>query len=129
MLQKVSRTESGLYQCHAINQEGEGSSNTVNLPIKCKYSLQHRPLDIGENTLWTSYRTRLKTNDFNLKKSLVKIVVVLMKFLEMQGKYYFLGKARNLQDNSSVQQFYFFTSAFFSSHLYLVLVGQDKCKK
>ena len=51
VLQKVSRTESGLYQCHAINQEGEGSSNTVNLPIKCKYSLQHRPLDIGENTL------------------------------------------------------------------------------
>ena len=36
-----------------------------------------------------------------------------MKFLEMQEKYYFLGKARNLQDNSSVQQFYFFTSAFF----------------
>ena len=47
------------------------------------------------------------------KKSLVEIVVVLMKFLEMQEKYYFLGKARNLQDNSSVQQFYFFTSAFF----------------
>ena len=47
------------------------------------------------------------------KKSLVEIVVVLIKFLEIQEKYYFLGKARNLQDNSSVQQFYFFTSAFF----------------
>ena len=39
VLQKVSRTESGLYQCHAINQEGQGSSNTVNLPIKCKYCI------------------------------------------------------------------------------------------
>ena len=68
MLQKVSRTESGLYQCHAINQEGEGSSNTVNLPIKCKYSL-HRPLDIGENIPWTSYRKKETKNKWLQQKS------------------------------------------------------------
>ena len=37
VLQKVTRKEGGFYQCHATNQEGQGSSQTVKLPIKCKY--------------------------------------------------------------------------------------------
>ena len=36
VLQGVSKAESGHYQCLATNSEGEGTSNSVNLPIKCK---------------------------------------------------------------------------------------------
>ena len=36
VLQKVTRHDSGHYQCQAANAEGHGNSNTVSLPIKCK---------------------------------------------------------------------------------------------
>lgn len=36
VLQRVTKSESGHYQCQAVNSQGKGNSNTVNLPIKCE---------------------------------------------------------------------------------------------
>ena len=41
----MTRKEGGFYQCHATNQEGQGSSQTVKLPIKCKYYIFFAGLD------------------------------------------------------------------------------------
>ena len=43
VLQRVTKAESGHYQCEASNSEGKGNSNTVNLPIKCKPIINNTP--------------------------------------------------------------------------------------
>ena len=37
VLQKVSKTESGVYTCTAHNSEGDGVSNSFRLNVRCKY--------------------------------------------------------------------------------------------
>ena len=44
VLQRVTKGESGHYQCEASNSEGKGNSNTVNLPIKCKPIITYNSL-------------------------------------------------------------------------------------
>ena len=36
MLQKVGRSEGGVYTCTAHNSEGDGVSNSMSLDVKCK---------------------------------------------------------------------------------------------
>lgn len=42
VLQDVTRARSGEYTCIASNQEGDGTSNTVNLNVKCEYITSDR---------------------------------------------------------------------------------------
>ena len=37
MLQKVGRSEGGVYTCTAHNSEGDGVSNSMSLDVKCKF--------------------------------------------------------------------------------------------
>ena len=39
VLQKVGRSEGGVYTCTAHNSEGDGVSNSMSLDVKCKYKL------------------------------------------------------------------------------------------
>ena len=39
VLQKVGRSEGGVYTCTAHNSEGDGVSNSMSLDVKCKFNL------------------------------------------------------------------------------------------
>ena len=37
VLQNVTRHQAGPYQCHAVNTEGDNTSNTATLRVMCEY--------------------------------------------------------------------------------------------
>ena len=41
VLQKVSKTHSGVYTCTAHNSEGDGVSNSFRLNVRCKLLKKH----------------------------------------------------------------------------------------
>ena len=40
VLQNVTRHQAGPYQCHAVNTEGDNTSNTATLRVMCEYCLE-----------------------------------------------------------------------------------------
>ena len=38
VLQNVTRRQAGPYRCHAVNSEGESTSNTAVLRVMCEYT-------------------------------------------------------------------------------------------